>query len=119
MPTDRTPRPAQVYSVRGRPALYVRTEQRPGSAKPQHLFVQTHDRVVVSTWLDELPDDFELIIDTDGRAEANDLKWQLWAAEHERQIMVDLLKQACDWLPPAKARELRQRYVDTRPERVQ
>lgn len=95
--------------------FYVRTEQRPGRDQPEHLFVCTRERVCFERWHSEVPPEFELVIDTDGRRQANETRWLLQAADHDKQILVELLTQACEWLPRERAEELRQRWTERQP----
>lgn len=115
MSDERAPQPGHVYRVNGQPALYVRTEARYGSEVPEHLFVFSRDRIVLTRWTPEVPDEFELIIDTEGRRQADEARWLLWAADHDRGILLGLLKQACAWLPRERADELRQRWKLAQP----
>jgi hypothetical protein len=95
--------------------LYVRTEQRPGSTAPEHLFVTSHDRQSFTRWLGEIPPQMELIIDTEGRQQASEQEWLTLVAEHERNVAYRLLKKAVRWLPVERARELRQEWRDSQP----
>jgi hypothetical protein len=111
------PQLSQVYKspINGLPLIYVRTEQRPGCPEPEHLFVCTRNRAVFSLWTRSVPEDFELIIDTDGRKQAEQQEWLTVVAEHEKGVLVDLLKKACEWLPSERAKELRQEWVRRQP----
>lgn len=100
---------------RGRILIYVRTEHRGGRDNPEHLFVMTRNRVVFELWVDDIPADAELVIDTDGRRQAQETLWLLEAANHEKRIVVDCLKQACEWLPAARATELRAMWKEAQP----
>lgn len=110
------PDPQTVYrDAKGDPMFYVRTEQRSGREAPEHLFVKTQYRACFQLWTSEIPAEAELVIDAGGRREANETRWLLHVAEHERAILAELLKQACDWLPQERAKKLRQRFRETRP----
>ena len=110
------PDPGTVYrDDTNRVLMFVRTEQRPGAKEPEHLFVSVQNRVVLQRWLDEAPDEAKLVIDTEGRKQANGLRWLLEAAEHERDILLTLLSQACAWLPEARAMDLRRAYAASQP----
>ena len=110
------PEPGQVYrSPKGTPMLYVRTEQRPGSDVPEHLFISTESRTVLQRWTREVPAEFELIIDYDGRRQANEQRWLTLVAEHERDLAHRLLRRATAWLPPERARELRDEWRKAQP----
>jgi hypothetical protein len=111
-----TPDPQTVYrNTDGEPLLFVRTEQRPGSKTPEHLFVRVRNRVVLQLWMDETPEGAELVIDVEGRKQANQERWLRLAAEHNVTVLAGLLKVACQWLPRERAQELRQRYVEAQP----
>lgn len=71
--------------------------------------------MVFQHWTDTAPPEAELIIDEGGRTRANEEAWLRAAAEHDVEILLDLLRQACAWLPPQRAQELRRRWVETRP----
>lgn len=110
------PDPQTVYrDPQGRVLMYVRTEHRGGEAKPRHLFVTTRNRVVFELWTEEMPQDAELIFDTDGRRQAQESLWLLEASEHEKAIVIDCLKAACDMLPAARAKELRAMWKAAQP----
>lgn len=95
--------------------MYVRTEHRGGRPGPEHLFVTTRNRNVFELWSEEMPKDAELILDTDGRQQAQEALWLLEAAEHEKQIVIDCLKRACEMLPAARATELRAQWKEAQP----
>lgn len=95
--------------------LFVRTEQRPFRPEPEYLFIETINRTVFARWLTEVPEEFELVIDTEGRAQANEKGALLWASEHDRLVLFGLLGRACAWLPPERARELRQEWKAAQP----
>jgi hypothetical protein len=95
--------------------MYVRTEHRGGRPGPEHLFVTTRNRGVFQLWLADVPEDAELVIDTDGRRQAQEALWLLEAAAHEKGIVVDCLKRACEWLPAERARELRAMWKAAQP----
>jgi hypothetical protein len=107
--------PATVYQTAHGPSLYIRTEQRPGDDHPHHLFVHVDKRMVFQHWTDTEPPEAELIIDSDGRRQAEQEKWLRLAAEHECQILAGLLKKACAMLPQERADALRAEYLTTRP----
>lgn len=110
------PHPQTVYhDNQGRVLMYVRTEHRGGRDNPEHLFVMTRNRVVFELWVDDIPADAELVIDSAGRRQAQETLWLLEAADHEKQIVVDCLKQACEWLPAARAKELRAMWKEAQP----
>jgi hypothetical protein len=106
-----TPEPGSVYrDESGRLLLYVRTELRAGAKIPEHLFVHTRDRVILTSWLPELPPAAELVIDTEGRRQANEESWLRLVAEQEIGVLAGLLRKACSWLPQQRAGELRAEY---------
>lgn len=110
------PNPQTVYrDAKGDPMFFVRTARRSGRPAPEYLFVKTWLRTCFEVWTSEIPEAAELIIDTEGRKEANEVRWLLQVAEHERGILAGLLKQACEWLPPTRAEELRGKFRETRP----
>jgi hypothetical protein len=110
------PDPQTVYrDAQGRILMYVRTEHRGGEAKPRHLFVTTRNRVVFELWCEEVPGGAELILDTDGRRQAQESLWLLEAAVHEKAIVIDCLKRACEWLPAERAKELRAMWKEAQP----
>jgi hypothetical protein len=111
------PSPGTVYSIGGKPHLFVRTEQRSGPGGPGHLFIHVDRRVVLEHWTSEVPAEAELIIDAEGRRQAGQEEWLRLAAEHEIKILTGLLTQACSWLPRERAEELRQAWVRTQPPR--
>lgn len=107
--------PGTIYrTADGQVRMYVRTEQRPGSLEPEHLFVRVLDRIVMQHWTTETPPEAELIVDEDGRRQANEESWHRWISDRERDILIPLLQQACAWLPSSRANELRERYVTER-----
>lgn len=97
----------------GQILMYVRTEKR--KDRSEHLFAVTREGTIFQRWLEDVPEDMELIIDTEGRKQANDTKWLLHVAEHEREILAELLRRACSWLPDVRARELREAFKASRP----
>lgn len=107
------PDPQTVYRDQTRILMFVRTEDRGNG--PENLFVTTRNGVVHQVWRKGAPSGAGLILDTEGRKEANELKWLLHVAEHEREIMVSLLRQATAWLPHDRAQELRKAFAETRP----
>jgi hypothetical protein len=110
------PNPGTVYRTpEGQPLLFVRTEQRTGSPVPEHLFVSTRGGVVFQRWVKDMPPELELVIDTEGRKQANEQTWLRAVVEHERDLAFELLKQACDWLPEARAKDLRRRWTARQP----
>jgi hypothetical protein len=109
--------PGTIYRERGKLRLYVRTEQRPGAKQPEHMFIHAERGVVYHRWTAEVPPEAELVVDEEGRKQANEEKWLRHAAEHECQILAGLLKKACDMLPPERANALRAEYLTTRPAR--
>jgi hypothetical protein len=111
--------PATIYQTAHGPSLYVRTEQRPGDDHPHHLFVRAAKRVVLQHWTDTVPPEAELVVDREGRKQANEERWLRLAAEHECQILAGLLKKACSMLPPERASALRAEYLTTRPTKEQ
>jgi hypothetical protein len=106
-----------IYRESGKLRLYVRTEQRTGAKQPEHLFVHAERGVVHQRWTTEVPPEAELIVDEEGRKQANEEKWLRHAAEHECQILAGLLKKACGMLPQERADALRAEYLTTRPAR--
>jgi hypothetical protein len=110
------PDPQTIYrDAEGRVLMYVRTEQRSGRKKPEHLFVTTRNRGVFQLWVEEIPKDAELVLDTDGRRQAQEALWLCEAEEHEKRIVIECLKQACDWLPAERAKELRAKWKEAQP----
>jgi len=110
------PDPQTVYrDDQGRVLIYVRTEKRSGRKEPEHLFVTTRERTVFQLWRTTLPDEAELVLDVEGRKEADQVRWLLHVAEHERNVVLGLLKQACKWLPAERAADLRGLYAASRP----
>jgi hypothetical protein len=114
-----TPAPSTIYREGGKLRLYVRTEQRPGASGPEHLFVHAERGMVYQRWTTEVPPEAELVVDEDGRRQANEQQWLRLAAEHECQILAGLLKKACDMLPPERGKALRDEYRATRPAKAQ
>lgn len=112
---DVTPNHGTVYKTRFGPSLYVRSERRSGDTAPQHLFVHVSHDMIYQHWVDTVPPEAELIIDEGGRKLANEERWLRHAAEHDIEILFGILKQACEWLPPQRAQELRRQWVETRP----
>lgn len=106
-----SPEPGMVYRHDGRLLLYVRTEQRPGTKHPEHLFVHAKDRLLFEVWLREVPPEALLVIDTDGRNQANEQTWLRYIEEQKNATLIHLLRTACGWLPRAKADELRREYA--------
>lgn len=104
-----------VYTIRGRPNLYVRTEVRKQGGGPEHLFIRVDRNMIFQHWTADVPPEAELIMDADGRQQAEQEKWLRAAAEHNIEIVFGLLKQACDWLPAERAKELRRRYTEAQP----
>lgn len=110
------PDPQTIYrDTKGDPIFYVRTELRSGRPAPEHLFVKTQRRACFQLWVSEIPEKAELVIDAEGRKEANETRWLLHVAEHERGVLAELLKTACNWLPHERAEELRRRYKEAQP----
>jgi mannose/fructose/N-acetylgalactosamine-specific phosphotransferase system component IIB len=104
-----------IYRESGKLRMYVRTEQRPGAKEPEHMFVHAERGVVYHRWTAEVPPEAELVVDEEGRKQANEEKWLRHAAEHECQILAGLLKKACAMLPQERADALRAEYLTTRP----
>lgn len=110
------PNHGQVYRTpEGQPLLFIRTEQRSGCPVPERLFVSARGGVVFQRWLREVPAELELVVDTEGRKQANEQSWLRAVAEHERDLAFELLKQACAWLPKLRADELRRRWRERQP----
>lgn len=109
-----TPSPTTVYEIDGTPYLYVRTEAR-GGGGPEHLFVCARKNLVFQRWTSEVPPEAELVLDTDGRRQAEQEKWLRHAAEHEIEILVGLMRKACAMLPQERADALRREYLATLP----
>jgi hypothetical protein len=107
-----------IYRESGKLRLYVRTEQRPGATQPEHLFVHAERGMVYERWTTEVPPGAELVVDEDGRQQANEQKWLRLAAEHDIKILKGLLTKACSWLPSERADQLRREYVASQPERT-
>jgi hypothetical protein len=107
------PNPQTVYQDKDRALLYVRTEDRGDG--PEHLFITTRNRVVLQVWLTEVPREAELVIDTDGRRQAQESLWLLEAAEHEKGILVRCLRRACEWLPAECVKELQAMWRTAQP----
>lgn len=112
-----SPDPGTIYrDAKGEPMLFVRTEQRGGRQESEHLFVKARNRATFQLWTSEVPEGAELVIDAGGRKEANEVRWLLLTAEHNVGILAGLLKQACEWLPPTRAQELRRQYKAAQPD---
>lgn len=107
--------PGTIYHIGGKPRLYVRTEARAGTV--EHLFVHVDNRVIFTHWTQKIPRQAELIVDEDGRAQANEERWLRLAAEHNNEILIGLLRKACAWLPRERGNELRQEYAVAQPKR--
>ena len=111
-----TPDPQTVYrDAQGRVLIYVRTEQRDGRTTPEHLFLTTRERNVFQLWSEATPEGAELVLDVVGRRQANELRWLLAAADQDRNLALDLLKRACEWLPQERAQELRAAWKERQP----
>jgi hypothetical protein len=111
-----TPDPQTVYrDAQGRVLTYVRTEQRDGRTTPEHLFLTTRERNVFQLWSETVPEEAELILDVEGRKQANEANWLLQAADHDRELALGLLKRACEWLPQERAQELRAQWKEAQP----
>jgi hypothetical protein len=95
--------------------MFVRTEHRGGRPRPEHLFVTTRNRGVFQLWLADVPEDAELVIDTDGRRQAQEALWLLEVADHEKAILVDCLQAACEILPASNAKALRAMWKAAQP----
>jgi hypothetical protein len=112
--TDQTPHPGQVWrSPTGRPMLYVRTEQRPGASGPQHLFVETHDRVLMERWLpadQALPDELELALDPEAHERATAATNLLTWAHREKDALAAAMQAAVPLVPVSTGHELRRVY---------
>ena len=114
--SHRVPNPQTIYrDDQGRVLMYVRNEWRSGRKEPEHLFVTTRERTVFQLWRASMPAEAELILDVEGRKEAEEVRWLLHVAEHERNVVLGLLKQACKWLPAERAADLRGLYAASRP----
>lgn len=111
VPTNRTPSEGQVYRApNGEPALYVRTEQRPGASEPEHLFVLTHGRVVYERWTAELPEEWKLELDPGAQTRADRMAAEMLALARKYDAMARTLKAAVGLVPPTVANELRRVY---------
>lgn len=110
------PQPGQIYrSTDGQPMLFVRTEQPPGSGQPEHLFVLTRNRTVLTRWLPVVPEELKVIHDTDGHKQATERSWLTLVAEHERDLALRLLKKATAWLPRERAKQLQDEWRNAQP----
>lgn len=107
------PAPGQVYRTsQGAPAIYVRTEERGDPPVKEHLFVSARDRVLYTQWCQEMPNEYQLVNDTAGRAEA-DIAWiAVQALEKEKKLLLDCLKAAMAMLDDRAAAQVRQRYEE-------
>lgn len=63
-------------------------------------------------WHRDVPPDFQLVVDTEGRKQANEQEVLRAVAEHERDLAHRLLKQAVEWLPRSRAEDLRRQWRD-------
>lgn len=111
-PQPDAPQEGQIYERDGRSFLFVRSEHRPGSDHVEYLYVGAWDRMAHTHWTTEPLPMADLIVDRDGRQQAKDQATETFIARYENWLLVDLLKTACDWLPPQRARDLRQEYVN-------
>lgn len=111
---NRTPGQGEVYrSPSGRPALYVRTENRPGPDGPAHLFVETADRIVLERWVPAdgpLPEAWELTLDSRGVELRAELEGEVVQLTAERDALAEAMSAAVGSLPVPVANELRGRY---------
>lgn len=98
-----TPHPGQVYAgPEGQPLLYVRTEQRPGSTEPEHLFLGTRERVVLERWLPAskpLPEALRLALDPRLGERLAAVEARLAELEREREGLVSAMKMATSMAP--------------------
>jgi hypothetical protein len=108
------PKPGMIYKRNGEHYLFVRTEQRPGASEPEDLYVLARGGVIFTHWSAQPLDDAELIIDSEGRRQAQQQAWNTWFAEQEVALLAALLKKACEWLPAERAKDLRTEYVNKR-----
>lgn len=117
MDTNRTPHEGQVYrSPSGRPALYVRTEHRSGRSAPEHLLIETGERVVLERWLPAdapFPARYELALDPQAVARADRLDAEMVELRRERDGLLGAIKAAVPLVPVATANELRRVYRET------
>lgn len=91
--------------------MYVRHEKRENQGDGV-LLVGVMNRVVITRFVPEGEDvPGELVNDTAGRVEA-----VVWKAEHElavreRDAMAHAMRQACEWLSPSQAEDLKALYL--------
>lgn len=110
------PHHGQVYTWQGLPALYVRTEKRPGSGEVRHLFVVTKDRTVFEVWrpADEpLTEEFVVTHDPTAQERLAGAVAAFRDLAQERDALVVVMKRAVA-LMPGRADDLRNAYREAR-----
>lgn len=111
-PRPDEPREGQLYERNGKPFLFVRSEQRPGADQLEYQYVSAWNRMIHTHWTPEPLPAGDLLHDTEGRAQAVEHQWETWVARLEIDLLVDLLKKACDLLPKQRADDLRREYSE-------
>ena len=113
------PHSGQVYLWQGVPALFVRTEVRPGAGEPEHLLIVTRDRAVFEAWhpaSDGLPEPFVLVHDPDASVRLERARVEFEEIAAERRGLVAAMKHAVA-LMPGRTEELRDAYKNARESR--
>lgn len=100
----------QIFSTPNGPMLKVRTEKRDGCDQPEHLFVGADERVVVTRWMTEVPDEFELIHDPVARAEANVARLETDALIAEKKVLLECLSVGLAIMDEQSAEQVRDLY---------
>ncbi len=98
------------------PLFYIRSEKRDqpqGPPKLEYFFVSVKDGTLWYKWLDKMPDEYPVIDDQGGRAEAKLFQGVAEAIKQEREALLKCLKAAIAMLDDRAVEEIRQIYTKT------